>query len=644
MAESTQHKLDRIRSPRVQITYDVEIGNAIEMKELPFVVGILADLSGMITDPLPLVKERKFVEIDNDSFEEIMSSIRPRLAFSVDNKLGGDAEHLGVELFFQNMDDFGPLNVLKQVEPLSKLYDSRSLLKDLLTKLDGNDHLEEGLQELITTPDKLKLITDQLASDAGGDDLNKLLVDGKLMRDDSQKPFAINMLKEFVNQLSQTADADKPKYATAFIQSKIQKIDELLNDQLNEIIHYPEFLKLEGSWRSLNYLVMNTNCGPKLKLRLLNITKQELLKDLEKAVEFDQSQLFKKVYEEEYGTFGGHPYSCLVGDYQFGRHPQDIELLEKIASVAAAAHAPFIAAADPKLFDLDSFEHIGVPRDLSKIFESVELVKWNGFRSSEDSRYASLTLPRVLMRLPYGSNTLPVEGMNFEETVSGTDSSKFCWGNPAFVLGQRITNAFSLYGWTAAIRGVEGGGIVEDLPSYTFKTSDGDIVLKCPTEVAITDRREKELSDLGFISICHCKGTDYAAFFGGQTTQKPKVYNLDDANANSNLSARLPYMLAASRFAHYIKVIMRDKIGSFLTKDNVALYLNTWIANYVLLNDDASQSVKAQYPLREARIDVFDVPGKPGSYKSVVYLRPHFQMEELTASIRLVATLPPPAK
>ncbi|MBY0282071.1 MAG: type VI secretion system contractile sheath large subunit [Alphaproteobacteria bacterium] len=473
--------------------------------------------------------------------------------------------------------------------------------------------------------------------------LETLFLQGKLVRDESQKPFARDLVQEFVNQLVQQGNAVS-KDAAAFLNQRIQQIDELIGAQLNEFMHHPAFQKLEGSWRGLNYLVQNTNTSANLKLRLLNVTKAELLGDLEKAVEFDQSQLFKKVYEEEYGTFGGHPYSCLVGDYEFTRHPQDLELIEKISNVAAAAHAPFIAAADPKLFDLDSFEHLGVPRDLSKVFESLELVKWNGFRSSEDSRYVALVLPRVLMRLPYGANTCPVEGLNFEETVVGTDSNHFCWGNAAYILGQRITNAFTNFGWTAAIRGVEGGGIVEGLPAYTFKTTDGDIALKCPTETAITDRREKELSDLGFIGLCHCKGTDFAAFFGGQTTQKARVYNLDDANANSTLSARLPYVLAASRFAHYIKVIMRDKVGSFLTKANVELYLNTWIANYILLNDDAPQNVKARYPLREARIDVFDVPGKPGAYRAVVYLRPHFQMEELTASIRLVATLPPPAK
>jgi type VI secretion system protein ImpC len=417
-----------------------------------------------------------------------------------------------------------------------------------------------------------------------------------------------------------------------------------LSTQINEILHHLAFQEMEGLWRALHYLIMNTETSTQLKIRVMNASKKDVLDDLENAVEFDQSQLFKKVYEEEYGTFGGHPYSCLIGGYEFTRHPQDILLLEKISNVAAAAHAPFIAAAHPRMFDMESFSHLAGPRDLSKIFESTEMIKWRSFRDTEDSRYVALVMPRVLMRLPYGPDTLPVDGMSYVESIDGTDNSQFCWGNAAFILGQRIGYAVSLYKWPAAIRGVEGGGLVEGLPAYVFKTTDGDVALKCPTEIAITDRREKELTDMGFLAVCHSKGTDYAAFFGGQTTKKPKVYNTDDANANAALSARLPYLLAASRFAHYIKAIMRDKIGSFLTKDNVSSYLNNWIASYILLNDAASQELKAKFPLREARIDVFDVPGKPGSYKATIFLRPHFQLEELTASIRLVASLPPPAK
>ena len=385
---------------------------------------------------------------------------------------------------------------------------------------------------------------------------------------------------------------------------------------------------------------MNTETSSRLKLRLLDVSQKELLNDLEKASEFDQSALFKKIYEEEYGTFGGTPFGLLVGDYEFGRNPQDVALLEKISNVAAAAHAPFIAAASPRLFDLTSYAELAQPRDLAKTFETAELAKWRGFRASEDSRYVSLVLPHVLMRLPYGPETRPVEGMNFVEAVDGTDNSKYLWGNAAWAMGQRITEAFATYGWCAAIRGVEGGGAVEGLPAHTFATASGDIALKCPTEVPITDRREKELDSLGFIALCHKKNTDLAVFFGGQTANQPKLYNTPEANANARVSAMLPYVLAASRFAHYLKVIMRDKIGSFDTAENVERYLNNWIADYVLVNDSAPHSVKAKYPLREARVSVTEVPGKPGVFRATVFLRPHFQLEELSASIRLVASLP----
>jgi type VI secretion system protein ImpC len=472
--------------------------------------------------------------------------------------------------------------------------------------------------------------------------LDTIIVKGRMARDDAQRPHARDLIGEFVSQVLDSSIAVSED-TVAMINQRIARIDQMLTDQLNEIMHDPDFQRLEATWRGLHYLVSNTETSTTLKLRLLNATKGEVLSDLEKAVEFDQSVQFKQLYEEEYGTFGGHPYSVLVGDYEFGRHPQDMGWLEKMSNVAAAAHAPFIAAASPKLFDMDSFTELGKPRDLAKIFESTELVKWRSFRESEDARYVALALPHILLRLPYGPDTSPVEEFDFREDVDGRDHSKYLWGNASYALAARITSAFAQYKWTAAIRGVEGGGIVEGLPTHTFRTDEGDIALKCPTEIAITDRREKELNDLGFISLIHCKNTDYAAFFGGQTAQKPKVYNTPQATANARVSSQLPYLLAASRFAHYIKAIMRDKIGSFMTRDNVEKYLNTWIANYVLLNDNASQASKASYPLREARIDVYDMPGKPGCYRATVFLRPHFQLEELTASIRLVAELPPPA-
>ena len=493
------------------------------------------------------------------------------------------------------------------------------------------------------------MATKKSSSDVGADAvkndelslLDRIIQEGKMAAEPSQSVYAKKLLGQFATQILDEGMKSAPdKGVVAMINERIAEIDQILTDQLNAIMHHPEFQALESSWIGLRDMVFGTETSTTLKLRLMNVTKKELLKDLETAVDHDMSVLFKKVYEEEYGTFGGNPYSLLIGDYYFGRHPQDMALLQRISKVAAAAHTPFITAVAPTMFDMTSFTDLGVPRDLSKIFESAELTTWRSFRDSEDSRYVSMVLPRYAARLPYGAKTKPVDSFNFEEDVDGRDHSKYLWGNSCYQLGLRITDAFAKYNWTTAIRGVEGGGKVSGLTAHTFKTDDGDTVLKCPTEVTITDRREKELNDLGFISIVNSKGSDFAAFFGGQTTNKPRVYNLDTANANAALSSRLPYVLAASRFAHYLKVIMRDKIGSFQTKDSVESYLNTWLSQYVLLDANATQGEKARFPLAEGRVDVVEVPGRPGAYQATVFLRPHFQMEELTTSIRLVAELP----
>lgn len=472
--------------------------------------------------------------------------------------------------------------------------------------------------------------------------LDQILEDGKLARDESQRAGAKDLIGEFVGQIME-GTITVSKDTEAMINSRIAQIDKLISDQLNEVMHHPDFQKLEGSWRGLQYLVSQSETGERMKIRVMNTSKKDLLKDMEKASEFDQSALFKKVYEEEYGMFGGASYGALIGDYEFSSHPQDLALLEKISQVAASAHAPFISAAAPQLFNWDSFEELGGPRDLSKIFSSADYAKWKSFRETEDSRYVSLALPHILMRLPYGQDNVPVEAFNFEEDIDGTDSSKYLWGNAAYALGTRLTDAFAKYSWCAAIRGVEGGGLVEGLPVHTFKTDEGDVALKCPTEIAITDRREKEFADLGFVPLIHCKGTDYAAFFSTQTANKPKVYDSDSANASARLSSQLQYILAVSRFAHYLKSMMRDKIGSFMTRSNAEDFLNKWISNYVLLDDNASQEMKSKFPLREARIDVSEIPGKPGAYRAVSFLKPHFQLDELAVSLRLVADLPPPA-
>lgn len=473
--------------------------------------------------------------------------------------------------------------------------------------------------------------------------LDQIVEEGRLARDPAARERGKSLVKEFVAQVLE-GEMAVSKDAEAMINARIAQIDHLISIQLNEIIHHPDFQKLEGSWRGLKYLLDQSSTSVMLKIKVLNASKRELLRDLQRAPEFDQSALFKKVYEEEFGVFGGDPFAALVGDYEFGHGPQDIELLEKISQVSAAAHAPFLSAAAPEFFNMDNYTNLDAPRDLGKIFDSTEYAKWKSFRQSEDSRYVGLTAPHILMRLPYGKDNVPVEAFNYEEGVDGTDHSKYLWGNAAYALGARLTNAFHEFGWCAAIRGVEGGGLVEGLPVHNFFTDEGDIAMKCPTEVAITDRREKEMADQGFVPLVHCKGTDYAAFFSVQSCQKPKIYDKEAATANARIASQLPYILAMSRFAHYLKSMMRDKIGSFMSRSDCERFLNQWITQYVTEDDNASQETKSRYPLREARVEVTEVPGKPGAYKAVAYMRPHFQLDELTVSLRLVADLPKSAR
>ncbi|MEP9379118.1 type VI secretion system contractile sheath large subunit [Aquabacter sp. CN5-332] len=455
--------------------------------------------------------------------------------------------------------------------------------------------------------------------------------------------------KELLQTLTKEALSGTITYSKNFAQTinnAINAIDAKMSTQLNAVMHHPDFQKLEGTWRGLKYLVMSSETGTSLKIRALNCTKRELYKSLTKASEFDQSVIFKKIYESEFGSPGGEPYGTLIGDYEFTSHPEDIELLTQMSSVAAAAFAPFVTAASPKLFGFDDFTELSKPRDLEKIFDSVEYAKWRSFRESEDSRFVTLTMPRTLARLPFGSDTKPVEEFAYEESPivdgvpRGMGHNDYCWMNSSYVLGARLTDAFAQYGWCTAIRGAEGGGKVSDLPSHVFVSDDGDTDQQCPTEIGITDRREAELSKLGFLPLCHYKGTDYAVFFGAQTTQKPKKYDRPEATANAAISARLPYIMATSRFAHYLKIMGRDKVGAFMEASDCEAWLNRWIINYVNGNPDAGQEMKAKYPLAEAKVEVREIPGKPGSYNAVAWLRPWLQMEELTTSLRMVARIP----
>ncbi|MEH3086497.1 MAG: type VI secretion system contractile sheath large subunit [Xylophilus ampelinus] len=470
--------------------------------------------------------------------------------------------------------------------------------------------------------------------------LDQIVEQSKVARSEVERDRAKDIISELVREVTRGTVTVSENLGVT-LDARIAELDRLISDQLNEIMHHDDFQGLEARWTGLHYLCRQTSTGSAMKIKVFNAQGRELVKDFRSAIDFDQSALFRKVYEEEFGTFGGAPFGALVGDYEISRQPEDMYFLEQMSHVAAAAHAPFITAASPELLGLESYQDLGRPRDLSKVFDTVDYAKWRSFRESEDARYVGLTLPRFLGRLPYDPrNGTAVENFNFVEDVDGSDHSRYLWVNSAYAMAARLTAAFENYGWCAAIRGVEGGGLVEDLPTHTFKTDDGEVALKCPTEVAVTDRREKELSDLGFMPLVHCKNTDYAAFFGAQSTQKAKKYDSDAANANAILSAQLQYIFSVCRIAHYLKAIMRAKIGSFASAQNVEEHLNRWIRQYVVEDDNATQETKAVYPLREASVQVAELPGKPGTYRAISFIRPHFQLDQLSVSLRLVAELP----
>ena len=427
------------------------------------------------------------------------------------------------------------------------------------------------------------------------------------------------------------------------IDALIAALDKKLSDQVNLILHHAEFQQLEGAWRGLHYLVNNTETDEQLKIRVFNISKKELGKTLKKfkGTAWDQSPIFKQVYEEQYGTFGGEPYGCLVGDYYFNQTPPDMELLGEMAQVAAASHAPFITGADPTLMQMDSWQELANPRDLTKIFTTPEYAAWRSLRESDDARYLGLAMPRFLSRLPYGSKTNPIEEFEFEEVTEGGKHDKYSWANAAYAMATNINRSFKLYGWCSSIRGIESGGAVMNLPTHTFPTDDGGVDMKCPTEIAISDRREAELAKNGFMPLVHKKNSDFAAFIGAQSLQKPAEYDDPDATANANLAARLPYLFASCRFAHFLKCIVRDKIGSFKERSDMETWLNNWVGQYVLSNPaTATDADKARKPLAGAEVVVEEIEGNPGYYQSKFFLRPHYQLEGLTVSLRLVSKLP----
>lgn len=472
-------------------------------------------------------------------------------------------------------------------------------------------------------------------------ELDQLLEGSFKPKSDSAKKAVQSAVRTLVEQaLSETRLLTDDAINT--IESIISEIDRKMTEQINLIMHHDDFKSLEGSWRGLYHLVSNTETDETLKLRVLNIKKEEVAKTIKKfkGTNWDQSPLFKKLYEEEYGTAGGEPYGCLVGDYYFNHTAQDVAILKGMAQIAAASHCPFIAAPDPSLMNMDSWQELSNPRDLTKIFQSPEYAPWRSLRDSEDSKYLALAMPRFLSRQPYSIKDNPIDEFNFDEDTGGADHSKFVWSNSAYAMATNINQAFKTYGWCSSIRGAESGGMVEGLPCHTFNTDDGGVAMKCPTEIAITDRREAELAKNGLMPLVHWKNTDYAVFIGAQTLQKPAEYDDPDATANANLSVRLPYLFATCRFAHYLKCIVRDKIGSFAEREDMQKFLNKWIMQYVTSDSTASQEMKARYPLAAAQVQVEDIEGNPGYYSAKFFLRPHYQLEGLTVSLRLVSKLP----
>ena len=476
------------------------------------------------------------------------------------------------------------------------------------------------------------------AASADGSILDQVFEEGRLARDEHQRDGARHMLQGFIEEATKAGTTIEGSAKRA-IAERIAALDQLIASQVTEVLHLPNFQKLEASWRNLAKTVSENELSSNMRVRVFNCKRREIERDFSRAPGFDQSHLFKRIYENEFGTLGGTPYTFLIGDIEVGRSGRDIQFLRDMAAVAAMAHAPFIAGADPGLFDLDSFTELDRPIDIAALFGTTEMAAWNSLRDSPDSRYLVLTAPRVLVREPWGEGN-PAEDMDYVEEVDGTDNSKYLWGPAAWQVAGLIMKSYATYGWPSAIRGTESGGKVDNLPQHHFASLSGSRITKCPTETTITDRREKELSDQGIVALCHALNTDYAVVFSGATVNRPQKYADEEANANARLSASLPYILACARFAHYLKALIRDKIGGFTSRDEIERFLNNWISRYVTADDSATHATKARFPLREARVQVSEVPGKPGVYTAVAHLRPHFQLEELTASLRLVAELP----
>lgn len=645
---SSQKFIARNRAPRVQIDYSVELYGAEKRIVVPFVVGVFADLAGSSRDSLSTLEDRRFVDIDVDNFDARMSWIEPRVTFTIPSPKPED-EQLNIDIRFHSLDDFSPAAIARKIPALNDLLHQRTLLSSLHAFVDGKAGAEEIIDR-IADDESFRSSIVSLASVSASDDDEPLSTDefGALLEKEfkPRSDRAREQVEEAVQVLAARVQTDLAAGVAAspdLILGIIDEIDAVLSKHLDMVLHHQDLRQLEGAWRGLHFLVANTESDELLKIRFICLSKREFGRTIKryKGVAWQHSPIFKKIYDEQYSQLGGEPFGCLIGDYEFDHSPPDVEILHGMSMISAAAHAPFIAAVAPSVMQLESWQDIAKPRDLTKVFETVEYAAWRALRESEDSKFIALTMPRFLGRLPYGNETDPVEEFAYEESHSGAAPDTYVWCNSAYAMGTNITRAFKEYGWCARIRGIESGGLVEGLPAMAFPSDDGSVSPRSPTEVAITDRWEAELAAKGIMTLLHRKGSDFAAFIGAQSFHKLADYDDPDITAAASLAARLPYLLASCRFVQYLKCIVRDQVGSFYNREQMERHLNEWVGQYVD-HDPASSSEesKARRPLADAQLVIEDIEGDPANYQAKFYLRPHFQLEGLTTTLRFMTTLP----
>jgi type VI secretion system protein ImpC len=636
---STQKFIARNRAPRVRIDYSVEIFGAEKTVDLPFVIGVLADLAGQPRQAPPSLEQKKMREIDVDNFETHMQRLQPRVAFAIPDATRGTGE-LAVDLTFETMEDFLPGAIARRVPGVDRLLEQRTQLANLVVYLDGKTAAESLIENVLSDS---RLQQQARSSPVEPEAQSFLDLLSQTFKPRTQEALAQvgAAVTTLVEQVAGGHEAPRDD-AIQVINSVIARLDGQLATQIDLILHHPDFQRLEGAWRGLLYLVRNTETSESLKIAFMSLSKTELRKVIVRyqSIAWDQNPLFKILYEEVYGQLGGQPYGCLIGDYEFTHEPADIEILRGIAQIAAAAHAPFLSGASPRVMDMKSWQEISMPRDTSQLFASPSYSLWRSFRETEESRYIALTLPRFLARVPYGQATDPVEEFSYEEQIQGTDPRSYVWANAAYAFGTNIARAFTLYGWCARVRGIESGGLVEGLPVHLFLSDDGTPAL-ATTEVAISDRREAELSKLGFTPLVWRRNTDSGVFISAHTLHQPAVYDDPELTAADQLAARLPYILTSCRFVHYIKCIMRDSVGSFMDREQMERWLNDWIAQYVEHDPaNSNEEGRSRRPLADAQVVLEPIADNSASYMGKLYIRPHYQLEGLTTSLRILFRMP----